>query len=37
MARKKIKLITFDLGDTVGPNQKGIVEAEKALWNFLLL
>ena len=37
MARKKIKLITFDLDDTVWPNQKVIVEAEKALWNFLLM
>ena len=37
MARKKIKLITFDLDDTVWPNQKVIVDAEKALWNFLLM
>ena len=37
MARKKIKLITFDLDDTVWPNQKVIVDAEKALWNFLLI
>ena len=37
MARKKIKLITFDLDDTVWPNQKVIVDAEKALWSFLLM
>ena len=37
MPRKKIKLITLDLDDTVWPNQKVIVEAEKALWNFLLM
>ncbi|MDC3098451.1 HAD family hydrolase [Gammaproteobacteria bacterium] len=37
MARKKIKLITFDLDDTVWPNHKVIVDAEKALWNFLLM
>tara|TARA_B100000242_G_scaffold105412_1_gene72899 strand:- start:292 stop:1020 length:729 start_codon:yes stop_codon:yes gene_type:complete len=36
MARKKIKLITFDLDDTVWPNHKVIVDAEKALWNFLI-
>ncbi len=36
MARKKIKLITFDLDDTVWPNKKVILDAEKALWNFLL-
>ena len=37
MARKKIRLITFDLDDTVWPNHKVIVDAEKALWNFLLI
>ena len=37
MARKKIKLITFDLDDTVWPNQKVIIDAEKALWDFLLI
>ena len=37
MARKKIKLITFDLDDTVWPNHKVIIDAEKALWNFLLM
>ena len=37
MARKKIKLITFDLDDTIWPNQKVIIDAEKALWNFLLM
>lgn len=37
MARKKIKLITFDLDDTVWPNKKVILDAEKALWNFLVL
>ena len=37
MARKKIKLITFDLDDTVWPNHKVILDAEKALWNFLLI
>ena len=36
MPRKKIKLITFDLDDTVWPNHKVIVDAEKALWNFLI-
>ena len=36
MARKKIKLITFDLDDTLWPNHKVIVDAEKALWNFLI-
>ena len=37
MARKKIKLITFDLDDTVWPNKKVILDAEKALWSFLLV
>ena len=37
MARKKIKLITFDLDDTVWPNHKVIVDAEKALWSFLMI
>ena len=37
MARKKIKLITFDLDDTVWPNHKVIVDAEKALWSFLMM
>ena len=37
MARKKIKLITFDLDDTVWPNHKVIVDAEKALWSFLIM
>jgi len=36
MARKKIKLITFDLDDTVWPNKKVILDAEKTLWSFLL-
>ena len=30
MARKKIKLITFDLDDTVWPNKKVILDAEWA-------
>ena len=37
MARKNIKLITFDLDDTVWPNHKVIVDAEKALWSFLMM
>ena len=37
MARKKIKLITFDLDDTVWPNHRVIVDAEKALWSFLVM
>ena len=37
MARKKIKLITFDLDDTLWPNHKVIVDAEKALWSFLMM
>ena len=37
MARKKIKLITFDLDDTVWPNHKVIVDAEKTLWSFLMM
>ena len=37
MARKKIKLITFDLDDTVWPNHRVIVVAEKALWSFLMM
>ena len=35
MLRKKIKLITLDLDNTVWPNNKVIVEAEKAMWDFV--
>ena len=35
MLKKKIKLITLDLDNTVWPNNKVIVEAEKAMWDFI--
>ena len=35
MLRKKIKLITLDLDNTVWPNNKVIIEAEKAMWDFV--
>ena len=36
MPRKKIKLITLDLDDTLWPNKKVIVDAENAWLNFIL-
>ena len=36
MARKKIKLITLDLDDTLWPNKKVIVDAENAWLSFIL-
>ena len=35
MPRKKIKLITLDLDDTVWPNKKVILSAEKSMWSFI--
>lgn len=35
MPRKKIKLITLDLDDTVWPNHKVILDAEKTLWMYV--
>ena len=35
MPRKKIKLITLDLDDTVWPNHKVILDAEKTLWTYV--
>ena len=35
MPRKKIKLITLDLDDTVWPNKRVIIAAEKAMWSFI--
>ena len=34
-AQKKIKLITLDLDDTVWPNKRVIIAAEKAMWSFI--
>ena len=36
MPRKKIKLITLDLDDTLWPNKKVIVDAENAWLSFIL-
>ena len=36
MPRKKIKLITLDLDDTLWPNKKVIVDAENAWLNFII-
>ena len=35
MPRKKIKLITLDLDDTVWPNHKVILDSEKTLWTYV--
>ena len=37
MPRKKIKLITLDLDDTLWPNKKVIVDAENAWLNFITI
>ena len=34
-AKKEIKLITLDLDDTVWPNHKVILDAEKTLWTYV--
>ena len=36
MPRKKIKLITLDLDDTLWPNKKVIVDAENAWLSFII-